>query len=90
MATFLFTGLWHGPALGYVIFGVAHGIALLVGAAASALRGAGAAGAPSARWAIWTRRALVFHFFCLTQLFFDRDPARVVEALARTFAGAQP
>jgi D-alanyl-lipoteichoic acid acyltransferase DltB (MBOAT superfamily) len=77
LLTFLIVGLWHGPAPGFAVFGMLHGLAVLaVGPYGRLLeRLLGPAGmerylaSPTLKV---LRVAACYHYVCFTQLFFER------------------
>jgi D-alanyl-lipoteichoic acid acyltransferase DltB (MBOAT superfamily) len=87
LATFVFVGLWHGPTISFLLFGVLHGLAVLAVAPYGRLlrRAIGPARMkvyethPVARWA---RTAVCFHFLCLTIMLFERTPEQVWHLLS--------
>ncbi len=95
LLTFALIGLWHGVQLGFLLFGVAQGLAvLLVGPYSSALkRLLGAEGVERyerSRVLRVVRVASCFAYFALTSVLFDRSGAELVslwQHFTRTMTG---
>lgn len=78
--TFVLGGLWHGAAWNFVIWGMLHGGGLAAERAIDRIWGAGIkkrSSAPPSPWRIWAttvlKTTLVFHFVCLTWVFFNAE-----------------
>jgi D-alanyl-lipoteichoic acid acyltransferase DltB (MBOAT superfamily) len=89
---FLLVGLWHGPALGFVLFGLLHGLAVLLVQPYSALleRLLGPAGVERYRRSSALRAVRVaacYSYVALTCVCFDRGGAELA-GLLRHFARA--
>ena len=66
LVTMLLGGLWHGANWTFVVWGGLHG----GGLAAERKLTRGKTSAPRSRLSTWIRRILIFHFVCLTWIFF--------------------
>lgn len=81
LVTFLLSGLWHGAAWTFVVWGGIHGVLLAGSTLRRALRPlARASAAPPPRWREALRVVATFHLVCLSWVFFR---ARSVGEAAR-------
>lgn len=85
LVTFLLVGMWHGTSLSFAVFGLAHGIAIVLGAIWFKLlkdwlgkEGRKAFLAHPATMVVST--LLTVHFVCLTMQVFANPVAKVVQA----------
>jgi len=86
--TMVLGGLWHGAAWTFVVWGVLHGLMLVVYHAWSA-RFFPKGTADSGKW-VWTRRIVLFHLVCLGWLFFRANSLEQAGGmLVNLFAGWQ-
>lgn len=80
--TMLLGGLWHGAAWNFVVWGVLHGVGQVV---EKALRDRGL-GLPDKGFAAKCLRTIVvFHFICLTWIFFAAESTSVAFEFLRSF-----
>lgn len=82
VATFLLVGLWHGTDPGFAVFGLLHGIGVLVVAAYSKLLDrmltpAARATYDRSRPLRALRIATCYHYLCFTMIFFERPFSHV-------------
>jgi D-alanyl-lipoteichoic acid acyltransferase DltB (MBOAT superfamily) len=66
LITMVLAGLWHGAAWTFVVFGALHGAGLAIERLTTRTAGAATGGLFSP----WAKRIFVFHFWCLTMVFF--------------------
>jgi D-alanyl-lipoteichoic acid acyltransferase DltB (MBOAT superfamily) len=79
LITMILAGLWHGAAWTFVIFGALHGVGLAVErffAGKSPNETDMATPGFSGFFAPWGRRIAIFHFWCLTMVFFRAPSLR--------------
>ena len=84
--SFILVGLWHGPTLGYLVFGVLHGVAVVAIIPYGKLlrRMLSERGLeryrthPAVRF---LRVALCFHFLCATIALFERTPEQALSVM---------
>ena len=79
LATFLLGGLWHGAAWTFVIWGLLHGLAMIV------CRAWGELGRPLPRGLAW---ALTFLFVMVTWVFFRATSLDAALAMLQAMAGS--
>ncbi len=87
--TFLVVGLWHGPKLGFVVFGLMHALAALAVTPYAwlldrALSERQRAFYDTSRPVRAVRVMVCFGYLALSMLFFEREPAEVRALLAAT------
>ena len=74
LITMVLAGLWHGAAWTFVIFGALHGAGLAIERLLTRSARRTDASTPSTDsiplWSLWGRRIAVFHFWCLSMVFF--------------------
>ncbi|MBR2650898.1 MAG: MBOAT family protein, partial [Clostridia bacterium] len=84
---FLVSGLWHGAAWTYVIWGAIHGIYQIIGVLTLKHRNgliARVGLTPSSTAVVWVRRVLVFILVCFSWLFFRANSMGDAITLLRT------
>ena len=84
---FLVSGLWHGAAWTYVIWGAIHGIYQIIGVLTLKHRNgliARVGLTPSSTAVVWIRRVLVFILVCFSWLFFRANSMGDAITLLRT------
>ncbi len=87
--TMVLGGLWHGAAWNFVFWGILHG----GGLCAERFTKESLGSLSTSPWGKVLRTVLVFHFVCLTWIFFNADSLPValeyLKALGNGFAGAR-
>jgi D-alanyl-lipoteichoic acid acyltransferase DltB (MBOAT superfamily) len=81
--SFILVGLWHGPTIGYLLFGLLHGVAVVAVAPYEKLLRRVLSERqmelyltnPGARF---LRVAICFHFLCATIALFERSPEQAL------------
>jgi len=93
LVAFLFVGIWHGPGPSFALFGLLHGVAVLLPGPFGRL--VERVGGPPALKTWQTHRllrvlrvTLCFHFLCLTILLFERDLSVVASMFRHALGGA--
>jgi alginate O-acetyltransferase complex protein AlgI len=70
LVTMLICGLWHGANWTFVLWGGMHGAAMALERLGMQLRGTASRLTKPGAIKIWAQRILLFHFLCLTWIFF--------------------
>jgi D-alanyl-lipoteichoic acid acyltransferase DltB (MBOAT superfamily) len=88
--TFLIVGAWHGPKLGFLVFGLMHAAGMLAVSPYGWLldRILSERGRAIYETNLWVRAARIgtcFGYVALSMLFFERDPAEVKALFDRVF-----
>src|SRR5438876_1236212 len=76
VVTMLVGGLWHGPTWTFVLWGLMHGVGLVVVRAVAVVRKRLALPRRNSRWSDVLGILLTFHFVCLTWIFFRAETVR--------------
>lgn len=84
LITFLLVGLWHGTDPGFVVFGLLHGLGVLVVTPYARLLDRWLSPGMRERYehsrsSRWLRTAACYHYLCFTMLFFERPLAQITE-----------
>jgi alginate O-acetyltransferase complex protein AlgI len=73
VVTMLVGGLWHGPTWTFVIWGLLHGLGLVVARLWEKARKRSGLARPESRWPRWLAMLLTFHFVCFAWIFFRAE-----------------
>jgi len=87
LATMLVGGLWHGPEWTFVLWGLLHGIGLIVVRIFASLRKPLGSAGRFSRWSTAVGTLLTFNFVCFAWIFFRAENAsRAIAVLHQVFS----